>query len=369
MLRQLRIVVGYGLTILVIGCLDSLSATLSQSLLYGLVCIRAGDRLGLWGANWVVMACVCVHFFANQGYPTNLWEGLLQNISEAMLLALTSVMARRNRNHREALQASQQLVEQTHQALLAHLELARTAQRELLARPSEDLYPYELGIDFEVAVELGGDVFLVCPVAGGLLMFVGDVSGKGPKAALAATSVRVILEDLVQQTHHPEEVLARLQRRFLGHFPEGLFVTAFCAFFHPGSGSLHYANAGHDPPLLKRFGSQLVMELPGGGMPLGVDPAETFTEEVTKFGPGDRLLVYTDGLIDARGPGQQRLGVEPVMQALSGSIGSSQDLATGLVKLAPEPRHDDIMVVVLTEQLALPCEPVALLSKNSATIV
>ena len=83
-------------------------------------------------------------------------------------------------------------------------------------------------------------------------------------------------------------------------------------------------------------------------MPVGVDAAEAFSETTVDFSPGDRLLVYTDGLIDARQPGGGRLSSQPVEQALLTFHGEGKELARRLVEMAPPPRQDDVMVLVLT---------------------
>lgn len=333
--------------ILLIGYLDSLSQALSQSLLYGLLCMWAGYRLSPRAAAATVVGCIVAHGLAGlvDSHPSDYY---LQSASEAALLAIVASGARSQRLQREDLLASRELAAREHAVLLQHLERAREVQCELLGTPPAQAYPYELGLEFRVAVELGGDVFFVSPVQDGLFFFVGDVSGKGPKAALAATSIRVLLDTIVRQTHAPGQVLAELQSRFLHLFPGGLFVTAFCAFADPYQECLIYANAGHDPALLRPAAHHPLQELCGQSLPLGVDPAETFPESRVAFGPQDRLLVYTDGLIDAPQSGGQRLGIEPVAHLLATCDGDGKQLANELLSMAPEPRHDDVMILVLT---------------------
>jgi len=307
----------------------------------------AGYRLGGAEAAWTVAGCILAHVVANLGQHPHLADYYLQDVFEALLLAIVAYGARAQRISHDDLVASRELTAQVHSVLRDHLERAREVQSELLGEPPLHLEPYEMGLKFEVAVELGGDVFFVCQVPDGVLLFVGDVSGKGPKAALAATSIRVLLSGIVRETCCPGRVLSILQQRFLELFPAGLFITAFCAFANSAEECLVYSNAGHDPPLVRRAHRAVLEELSGQALPVGVDAAETFSEARVAFGPGDRLLVYTDGLIDARQPDGERLGVEPVEQLLRTFAGGSQQLAQGLVQLAPAPRHDDVMVLVL----------------------
>ena len=350
-LRRLARFLGVSLVIVCIGYLDSLSRDVSQSLLYGVLCIWAGYRLRIREAALTVVGCVAAHIITNRAYFPELSDHFyLQSAGEAVLLAIVAWGARAQLLGRQALEVSREQADHAHQVLKQHLELASQVQCELLGTPPTSLEPYDLGLEFAVAVELGGDVFYVCRVPDGIFFFVGDVSGKGPKAALASTCTRVLLESIVRETHSPGQVLAELQRRFIPLFPGGLFITAFCAFAHPAEECLIYSNAGHDSPLLCRPDHPGLEELVGQAMPVGVDSEEVFPDSRLPFGPGDRLLVYTDGLIDARKAGGGRLGVDPVAQRLFHFKGPSQQLAKSLVGLAPEPRHDDVMVLVLRFQ-------------------
>lgn len=332
----------------VVGWLDYASGALvPQSLLYGLICLGAGYRLTSRKASLILLASLVVHQYSN---GLILWQGpsKFKAFGEVLLLILVTLVGLALRHSEQSLERSRSRVAELHQQLRSHLERARQIQVILLGVAPSDLDGLDLAICYEVAVELGGDLFFVKKLPRGVFFYVGDVSGKGPKAAIAAACVRVLLEELVGDNVSPGELLSRLQERFIRLFPEDLFVTSFCAVCQVQENLLVYTNAGHDPPLLKRTGASSLEELAGTSLPLGLDVEERFPDQETRFGPGDRLLVYTDGLIDARQANGERLGSQMVEDNFKQFTGSSLQLARNLVALAPEPRNDDVLVLVLT---------------------
>jgi len=295
------------------------------------------------------LACLAVHWAAS---GEDVWQKqkLFQTLSEDLLLIAVTMTGRSLKASEASLEESRGRLLELHQQLLSHLEKARQVQVELLGVPPVSIEGFDLSVLYEVAVELGGDLFFVKELPNGLFFSVGDVSGRGPEAAIAAACVRVLLEELVNERISPGELLFRLQQRFSRLLPGDLFVTSFCADCDPQDNTLVYANAGHDPPLLIRLRHEAVEELAGGSLPLGVDVDERFPEHRLNFEPGDRLLVFTDGLIDARQNNGERLGSQVVERLVMDSQGNSQHLASQLMELAPEPRSDDVLVLFLTRQ-------------------
>jgi len=348
--NQLRHFPFYPVTLLglaLVGWLDySSGVEVTQSLLYGLICLGAGYRLNSKQATLMVLACLGVHQAAS---GIVLWQGpnKFQTVSEALLLVVVTVLGAILHHGEQSLERSRNRVAELHQQLRSHLEQARQIQLDLLGTAPSDLEGLDLAICYEVAVELGGDLFFVKKLPRGVFFYVGDVSGKGPKAAIAAACVRTLLEELVAEVTSPGQLLSLLQQRFVRLLPGDLFVTSFCALCQLQHNSLVYANAGHDPPLMRRAGASQLEELTGTSLPVGVDVKERFLDQQVFFGPGDRLLVYTDGLIDARLASGARLGIQVVEDKLKQFTGTSLELARQLVALAPEPRSDDVLVLAV----------------------
>jgi serine phosphatase RsbU (regulator of sigma subunit) len=328
-----------------IGFLDSLSLYVTQSLLYGMVCFGAG-YLNLTGKMGLVIAAIVIHVVADD---TKIAETslMIQSFSEAVLLVLICHLGTVLRQRQDTLKTNNEEIASLHQRLLNHLERARAVQEEILGNAPTASGRLKLSVQYEVAVEVGGDVYFAREVSKGLLIFVGDISGKGPRAAIAAACVRVLLEEAVEvTTDSPSSLLAHLQKRFMELFPNDLFLTCFCAIVEQSDERLVYSIAGHDPPLLRRPDGKLV-ELEGDSMPVGLDLSEAYANRQLAFAPGDSLLVYTDGLVDARQPSGERLGIDYVMNAFRQFDGNCEEFAQRMLSLAPAPRADDIMILVL----------------------
>lgn len=322
-----------------IALLDYLSPqSLTLSLFYGILCLQAGARLGSKSAIWMALASVAAHCLVN-GFPKPWYLSALQDICEMCLLVIVGLEA--------ALVRAKAVETRTvHARLRSHLESAREVQKALLRPPALHEIPIEFSLRFDIAVELGGDLFFVQPNANGLLFCVADVSGKGPAAALISSLLRGLLEELAGQTVGPAHLLARVQGRLLGLLPENTFVTCFCGYLDYASSQITYASAGHDPPFL-RTASGLV-DLPCQCLPLGIDADSPLEETSLTFASGDVLLVYTDGLTDGRQRDSLlRLGDEKVRQVLLSHQGGCEELTDTLFGLLGSPLSDDVMLLAL----------------------
>lgn len=306
--------------------------SLTMSLFYGLVCLLTGVTLSGRAAVLMALAAMGLHCLVSP-IPNPWYESALQDVSEFCLLAIVGLEAGLLRDSIEEARG-------LHDRLRGHLESAREVQKALLTPSGLADLPVEVAVRFDIAVELGGDVFFVKPDAAGLLFCVADVSGKGPAAALISSLVRGLLEELAGETLGPAHLLARLQRRLQGLLPETTFITCFCGWLDYQQGCIVYASAGHDPPFLRR-GREL-LELPAQSLPLGVEMAETFEESSVPFAGEDLLVVYTDGLTDSRQGGE-----EPVRQLLLQHQGSCEQLTERLFELLPERLVDDVMLLAL----------------------
>lgn len=322
-----------------IALLDYLSPqSLTLSLFYGILCLQTGAMQGGRPAVWMALASVAIHCAVN-GFPSPWYISALQDVCELCLLAIVGLEAALVRTKMAETRA-------LHARLRSHLESAREVQKALLRPPVLGEIPIEFSLRFEIAVELGGDLFFVKPSDQGLLFCVADVSGKGPAAALISSLLRGLLEELAGQAVGPAHLLARVQRRLLGLLPENAFVTCFCGYLDYTSSTIVYASAGHDPPFLRtRRG---IVELPCQSLPLGIDAEAALEQTVIPFDAGDLLLVYTDGLTDARqGETVVRLGDERVRELLLAHQGSCEELTERLFAYLPQTLSDDVMLLAL----------------------
>jgi hypothetical protein len=186
----------------------------------------------------------------------------------------------------------------------ASSELAAARSVQELMIPQEKLVTpgFEVDTVYNPAYEVGGDFYHVQPTAdGGLLVVIGDVAGKGLKAAMNVSMLMGALRSTPERS--PAKILASLNRVLVG---DDSFTTCQAAWFS-ANGELVLANAGHLPPYLN---SQEVA-LPGG-LPLGVLPEVNYPEVRLYLHPGDRILLMSDGVVEARQPSGELFGFDRV---------------------------------------------------------
>jgi sigma-B regulation protein RsbU (phosphoserine phosphatase) len=191
-----------------------------------------------------------------------------------------------------------------HEQERASSELAAARSMQELMIPQEQLKTpgFEVDATYKPANEVGGDFYFVQPApGGGLLVVIGDVAGKGLKAAMNVSMLMGALRQTLE--HSPAKILESLNRVLVG---SDSFTTCQAAWFGP-DGALVLSNAGHLPPYLN---SQEV-PLPGS-LPLGVLADATYQEAQLYMHPGDRILLMSDGVVEARQPSGELFGFSRV---------------------------------------------------------
>ena len=195
-------------------------------------------------------------------------------------------------------------------------------QRSLLPGPLRRIPGLELAASYKTTGPAGGDLYDFFPLDAGRgrskrwCLFIGDAAGHSVAASVVIAIVQAILHAHPVPAARPAELLAHINRQLCRKQLEG-FVTCFLAFFEPGTRQLTYASAGHPPPLMKSREDRAVSRLDAaGGCPLGIDASLAFTEASLQPGRGDTLLLYTDGITEARGREGEWFGIERLERAL-----------------------------------------------------
>jgi serine phosphatase RsbU (regulator of sigma subunit) len=187
------------------------------------------------------------------------------------------------------------------------LRTARSIQRSLLPADPPELAGWRVATYYQPAREVGGDFYDFLLLDNGRLgIVIGDVSGKGIPAALVMASTRSMLRAAAQVTDAPGAVLARVNDLLYADTLPRMFVTCFYAILDLGSGRLRYANAGQDLPY--RWHSGEAGELLATGMPLGLMPETCYEEQEAILGDDERILFYSDGLIEAHDTSREMFG-------------------------------------------------------------
>jgi predicted ester cyclase len=183
------------------------------------------------------------------------------------------------------------------------LQVARRIQQASLPKEVPEPEGWEITPYYQPAREVGGDFYDFFELEDGRVgVVVGDATGKGVPAALMMTATSSMLRAAAQAlgSSSPGEVLAHVDEALLARILPNMFVTCFYAIVDPKSGSLRYANAGHDLPYLRRRSGDDAEELRARGMPLGMMPEKmSYEEKEASLREGDSVLFYSDGLVEA----------------------------------------------------------------------
>ena len=218
----------------------------------------------------------------------------------------------------------------------ADLEAAREVQRQLVV-PAADVPGFRVESAYAPAKQVGGDFFRVMPEDGGLLVVVGDVSGKGLKAAMTVSAIMGSLHNYASS--RPAEVLAHLNRVLHGRM-DG-FVTC-CAAHIAADGTMTVANAGNPAPYLN--GEEMAVE---PGLPLGISGEASYAETRYQIAPNDRLTFVSDGVVEATNPQGELYGFERT-EAISNQ--PAKAIAEAATQFGQE---DDITVLSVTRTVSL----------------
>jgi serine phosphatase RsbU (regulator of sigma subunit) len=214
--------------------------------------------------------------------------------------------------------AKQQQEAQERERIEQELRVARLIQQTLLPKSAPELGGYQIAAYYRPAREVGGDFYDFLDLEDGRLgLIVGDASGKGIPAALVMANTRGMLRAGAQISDSPSEVLERVNNTLYPDIPPNMFVTCLAALLDCRAGRLQYANAGHDPPYL-RHADGVSKELRATGMPLGLMPNMSYEQKEITLKPGDSVLLYSDGLVEAHDPKGEMFGF-PRMQGFVGA--------------------------------------------------
>jgi len=241
--------------------------------------------------------------------------------------------------------------------IASELRVAREIQMGMLPHDFsafERAYGVEFGAVLEPAREVGGDLYGVCAAAKDrLVVFLGDVSGKGLPASMFMVRAVSLARLLARDVTEPELILARLNDELAEDNPSFMFVTFICAVFDPGTGRLTIANGGHCRPVLIRAGEAPCWAVRNLGTALGFDSGLEFERTELTLKPGDAIVFYTDGVSEAFNPqdewyGDDRLIADTTALADQSAPALTAALLNQVHAFADSaPQSDDIAIMTL----------------------
>jgi len=224
---------------------------------------------------------------------------------------------------------------------------AQEVQQVILPTARMTLPGLEIESEYRPALEVGGDFFQIIPhpTDGSLLIVAGDVAGKGLRSGMLVALLVGAIRSTVDWSDNPEVVLKALNQRLCGRSD----AQATCLALRIGAdGAVTLANAGHLPPYLN--GAPVAME---GALPLGMVSGTVFSRLHFKLAEGDRLLVLSDGIAEAKDADGHLFGFERVEQLLQ-TRPSAAELATAAQRFG---QNDDISVIAVKRTAAMEAMP------------
>ena len=245
----------------------------------------------------------------------------------------------------------QQAEARERERLEQELQVARLIQQTLLPQSLPDLTDYDVGVYYQPAREVGGDFYDFIYLDDDRVGFIiGDVTDKGVPAALVMATTRTLLRAAAERLESPGKVLERVNDLLYPDIPARMFVTCLYAILDLNSGCLQYANAGHDLPYLRREDG--AEELRATGMPLGLMPGMDYEEKEVTIGPGETVLLYSDGLAEAHAPDGDMYGFPRLQNTIGQHAGGVELIDYLLDHLAgftgPEwEQEDDVTLLTL----------------------
>jgi phosphoserine phosphatase RsbU/P len=212
------------------------------------------------------------------------------------------------------------------------LLMARQVQESLLPKDMPRFPGWDFARRWRPAREVSGDFYDMIEAGPGQLgLVIGDVTDKGMPASLFMVFTRTALRASLRHIDSPAGAMAAANHLICQDSFDSLFATLFYARLSTASGELTYVNAGHNPPLLYRAQQDEIQLLKRTGLPLGLEVSSVYEERSLALEPGDFILFYTDGIIEAVDGNQNEFGLERLQGVIYSLRNCSpNELLTGL---------------------------------------
>lgn len=246
-------------------------------------------------------------------------------------------------------------IELKKRSLERELAIGRKMQLALLPQSTPEIPGWEFATYYQSAWQVGGDFYdfiLRDDDPNKLCLVIADVTGKGVPSALLMAVARTLLRAETRTGQSAADVVQRVNEVIINDNRSPLFLSTLYAILDVETGKLEYASAGHDPPLCLRHATGDIEVLPAEGFLLGAFSGVSFAQQETTLSIGDVLLLYTDGVTEARDENGRFFGEARMRQAILDSAdGSAEEIVAGMVKAVQNfagsaTQSDDLTLVV-----------------------
>jgi predicted ester cyclase len=274
----------------------------------------------------------CVHRGEFLGVPPSGEEGTYSSISILRIVRGKVTDEWSEGNLLEWILPSFEREIQARERVEQDLRVARRIQQASLPKEVPQLVGWQITPYYQPTREVGGDVYDLFELEEGrVAVVVADATGKGMPAALVVSATSSMLRAVAQAlgSSSPSEVLSQVNETLIARIPPNMFVTCFYGILDPQNGSMNYANAGHNLPLLWHGGD--CEELRARGMPLGLMTGMSYEEKEIVLDAGQGVLFYSDGLVEAHDSKGEMFGF-PRLRALVAEHGENRSLGNFLLE-------------------------------------
>jgi len=241
------------------------------------------------------------------------------------------------------------------ESIAKELEIAAQIQKKALPREMPVMPGLKIAAKSFPAKAVGGDYYdFVFPDENRIGFVIADAAGKGFPGSLYMSTSRSVFRVFSLSESSPAQMLKKTNDYLVNDSSqEGMFITYIFGIYDKRSKKLTYANAGHFPPLLYKSVEGQFEAMEQRGLPIGITDEEEYPEETIDFTSGDILVLYTDGVTEARNTQEEMFGVESLRELIQKNTSSSaqelvdkvSDAVTSFIGRAPQ--HDDITVVII----------------------
>ena len=221
--------------------------------------------------------------------------------------------------------------------LKVEMNEAREIQRELMPRRMPQLDGFSLASAWQAAHEVSGDYLAAYKFnESHAVLCVADVAGKGFPAALLMSNMQAALRSLTSESISPSELCVKLNGLMCGNTPLRKFVTCFYGDLDVPNRTLTFTNAGHNPPILMRRDEECI-RLEDGGPVIGAFTGSKYSQREIKLNEGDKLLLFTDGVTEARNESGEEFGEDRLQECVRAYRGrNAAELRTMILREVAE---------------------------------